>query len=71
MRTSIKAVAFSITLAIFLILNMYWTIALPTGSEIETNNFAYWIPFILIMVAMFIIAFYFYTKSKQKTRIKL
>jgi hypothetical protein len=71
MRASIRLVAAGITIGIFMILNLYWTLAVPKGSELDLFGPAYWIPFAVILGCMFAIAFYFYSKSKQKTRIKL
>jgi hypothetical protein len=71
MRLSIRLVAAGITITIFIILNIYWTLAVPEGTSFDTLGAAYWIPFFAILIAMFAIAFYFYSKSKQKTRIKL
>lgn len=71
MRTSIKLVSLAITVAIFLVLNLFWWIALPKGADFQTNTLAYYLPLILILGSIFVIAIYFYTKSKQKTKIKL
>ena len=71
MRTSIKLVSLAITVAIFLVLNLFWWIALPKGTDFQTNTLAYYLPLILILGSIFGIAIYFYTKSKQKTKIKL
>ena len=71
MRLSIRLVAAGITIAIFIILNIYWTLAVPEGTTSHTYSAVYWIPFFVILVAMIAIGYYFYSKSKQKTRIKL
>jgi hypothetical protein len=71
MRLSIRLVAAGITIAIFIMLNLYWTLAVPEGTSFDTFSAAYWIPFFVILTAMFAIAYYFYSKSKQKTKIKL
>ena len=84
MRTSIKLITLGITIAIFILLNLLWWIIVPEGQKIETTtlvliegklieipNLAYYLPFVILIAGMVIIAIYFYTKSKQKTRIKL
>jgi len=71
MRTSIKLVSLAITIAIFLLLNIFWWIALPKGADFQTNTLAYYLPLIMILGSMLGIALYFYTKTKQKTKIRL
>ncbi len=84
MRTSIRIIAAGITIGIFILLNYYWfyndwyltyIIQHPEQFSIEYIEFiigaSYWVPFIVLLASMIAIAFYFYSKSKRKTRIKL
>jgi len=71
MRTSIKLISCGITVAIFIFLNIIWWIALPEAKTLETEGLAYYLPLILILGAILGIIIYYYTKSKQKTKIKL
>ncbi|MHA1150004.1 MAG: hypothetical protein ACTSR8_17340 [Promethearchaeota archaeon] len=71
MRGSIKVISLIITFVIFIVLNIVWFVINPSGESLSTSNPAYYIVLFMILVAIFAIAFYFYSKSRQKTKIKL
>ncbi len=70
MRSTIKLVSLGITLAIFIVLDVYWLIVNPSGKSISSSDPSYYLVLIVVLTSIFAIALFLYIKSRKKAKIK-
>lgn len=73
MRRSIKLISLAITIALFIILDIFWEIL--TGSlesgQLWYNTILYYVILIIIIGSMAVLVLYYFFQTRQKSKIKL